>query len=1123
MNLKSQGYKVDFVLAEKGNTNRDHVYQSPVEAAVRSIQMGADARTAIDHLIRPEHNNYADFFTLVDKIGSRNIVLFSATPDVASAKELGLRVDREGDGEDGLLVGERQHEADVQYVVGNRAQLIQDLAMRVVDNLTNRTSTVWGGQEADHLVEAIQTFSGREVQELTARIRQLVEERELGDRIRVMGISGADGKAEQMEAAKKHIQDQLNVPVDQRQALVLIVPRFEDGLNTFGMDKSKPFTIGLNTLGESDYTADVQFSGRSGKMVNPDATRGLLAEGKIYKFIDPADLSAHQRETYSQLRAQGADDQQMQEFFKQVSVEQSNVRFAQAAERAKARQNGETIGGKKVELYGQGQMNAEQMAQAEKAFLTKYGKLADANWSSNRSADAVGEDNQNKGSPEFVSQVPSSIREIIPTNISANAPIIGLVNTTYGLLGDTITQGQAQEILNPDNGFVENNKITGGLSGQLTARGELLLNALRKAKENSQNNISLQEIYDQVSRQVQERMDKGFNVSGIRDDQGNYLWSSRRGNELLIYNDKPLILQGNQGQEPAQVKANIYQAYVMDTNNQEHTPTFTIIPSADVHLDNGLVVMANQPVKLEQQYILGQNKEPIGYLNHIQNNGEDVWQVIPVSNQQMTVPLNQGANSLLNMEAVFNVGTDIKKPPQEIVYKIEATADAVKTLSEMGLSRFVPANPYQDKFITIPVGDFIKASKLDDYLYSQLGHGMAQNVRLRQAILENKAREINSATKLGSDEEGKKFAVGQRALEYAVKWADEHKDLVVSVPVPDAKGGVTTHQFKISELADILKQMNSNDPQHAHLKLVYDILNLAEQKEQINKYFFQPLIRFMDGEELDNNIDPEIKRHIEMTARELSQRGVSARSFAARYQFNQKDSGLGGHQGTGGIDENGNRRNLNVVYINAMAANIDPYLKDAELPGTKHDDQDAVRRIAETIIHEAISHVQSASHYQQVEVRRIIEKTIEAVDKMKKDNAQTVQILLSNGLGYETYVAVKNDSAMIVGALPINMVNTSTEKIRLRYLEGGDKKVYLEPGQTLKYGTKAKTKDKFGGIDFNSANLNLQIKRDGKGVPLPISQQILENIHIDGLIPICIEIKPAMASPLLSELQVSGV
>jgi hypothetical protein len=58
-----------------------------------------------------------------------------------------------------------------------------------------------------------------------------------------------------------------------------------------------------------------------------------------------------------------------------------------------------------------------------------------------------------------------------------------------------------------------------------------------------------------------------------------------------------------------------------------------------------------------------------------------------------------------------------------------------------------------------------------------------------------------------------------------------------------------------------------------------------------------------------------------------------------------------------------------------------------------------------------------------------------------------------------------------------------------------------------------------GGIDLNAANLNLQIKRDGHGVPLPISQQNLENIHIDGLIPVILDIKPAMETPLLSELE----
>lgn len=47
-----------------------------------------------------------------------------------------------------------------------------------------------------------------------------------------------------------------------------------------------------------------------------------------------------------------------------------------------------------------------------------------------------------------------------------------------------------------------------------------------------------------------------------------------------------------------------------------------------------------------------------------------------------------------------------------------------------------------------------------------------------------------------------------------------------------------------------------------------------------------------------------------------------------------------------------------------------------------------------------------------------------------------------------------------------------------------------------------------GGIDFDPTLLNLQIKRDGKGVPLPIPQQNIENINIDGLFPVIINIQP---------------
>jgi len=54
-----------------------------------------------------------------------------------------------------------------------------------------------------------------------------------------------------------------------------------------------------------------------------------------------------------------------------------------------------------------------------------------------------------------------------------------------------------------------------------------------------------------------------------------------------------------------------------------------------------------------------------------------------------------------------------------------------------------------------------------------------------------------------------------------------------------------------------------------------------------------------------------------------------------------------------------------------------------------------------------------------------------------------------------------------------------------------------------------------GGIDFAQSNLNMQIKRDGAGVLLPISQQNLDSIHIDGLVPVILNIRPAAGALVL--------
>lgn len=60
--------------------------------------------------------------------------------------------------------------------------------------------------------------------------------------------------------------------------------------------------------------------------------------------------------------------------------------------------------------------------------------------------------------------------------------------------------------------------------------------------------------------------------------------------------------------------------------------------------------------------------------------------------------------------------------------------------------------------------------------------------------------------------------------------------------------------------------------------------------------------------------------------------------------------------------------------------------------------------------------------------------------------------------------------------------------------------------------------DQVGGIDLTPNRLNLQIKRDGNGVPLPINLQPLETMQIDGFLPVIINITPVLSLPLLAKV-----
>jgi predicted house-cleaning NTP pyrophosphatase (Maf/HAM1 superfamily) len=62
----------------------------------------------------------------------------------------------------------------------------------------------------------------------------------------------------------------------------------------------------------------------------------------------------------------------------------------------------------------------------------------------------------------------------------------------------------------------------------------------------------------------------------------------------------------------------------------------------------------------------------------------------------------------------------------------------------------------------------------------------------------------------------------------------------------------------------------------------------------------------------------------------------------------------------------------------------------------------------------------------------------------------------------------------------------------------------------------AQARTAYGGIDMNAMSLDMQIRRDGNGVPLPVAEQDLERILIEGLVPVILDIRPATSLPIFS-------
>ena len=98
------------------------------------------------------------------------------------------------------------------------------------------------------------------------------------------------------------------------------------------------------------------------------------------------------------------------------------------------------------------------------------------------------------------------------------------------------------------------------------------------------------------------------------------------------------------------------------------------------------------------------------------------------------------------------------------------------------------------------------------------------------------------------------------------------------------------------------------------------------------------------------------------------------------------------------------------------------------------------------------------------------------------------------------------------------LIRLSLEKVRRGSIPEGDLLELVFPGENNQMAAAMLAKGDHidhatapaekGGVDFSKVNLNLQIKRDSNGIPLPIGEQNLQEIHLNGLVPIILNVQP---------------
>ncbi|VAX35516.1 hypothetical protein MNBD_UNCLBAC01-1880, partial [hydrothermal vent metagenome] len=139
----------------------------------------------------------------------------------------------------------------------------------------------------------------------------------------------------------------------------------------------------------------------------------------------------------------------------------------------------------------------------------------------------------------------------------------------------------------------------------------------------------------------------------------------------------------------------------------------------------------------------------------------------------------------------------------------------------------------------------------------------------------------------------------------------------------------------------------------------------------------------------------------------------------------------------------------------------------------------------------------------------------EKVEELEKELGIDIVFIGINTDDVENYSKYLNLSGTPSSEAMVQLImNLSMLKVLKGSLPQGDLKEVIQISSSP-LAEFMKPDQSLGGIDFNPNNLNLQIKRDGKGIALPMDMQDIENINIQGLFPVIINITPVINLQLL--------